>query len=473
MEELTDPGNLLLEPGRIALVGFEFSGPDTCGGIGTALSALADVLRSAGHEVHLLYCPYNGPPTLWHGWHEYCQAREIALHYLPRRARYPLAWPSFRDFSTAVADALQALDVDLIHTVDADAYGAVAALRRAAGLGFAHTHILTTMHGCMSWHRRGNGLQRTWDERENMEGLAHLLRHSDVVCYPSNYMRRWVDQNLPSVSGSAVVVPNCLPDVIRSAGIISASRRDVNEIVFFGRLERRKGLGLFATTVRNLVANLGPRFTVTLLGKPGEGVGRRDLDALFEGVGCEIRYLTNYRNLEAVTYLKTRACIAVVPSMQDNSPYTVYECLDAGIPLLTSAVGGIPELVHADDRHRTLLADRVTTLEEALARALIEGIHPARLAFDPALADVEQMAIHAKLVDRARQSRAAGRPCTLLSPTSEALARSEAAFLAHPSLLRRSARFLGRIAYRVAGRASTLRGVAPLLTKLSRSTDRK
>jgi len=173
-------------------------------------------------------------------------------------ARYPFAWPSFRDFSTAVADALQALDVDLIHTVDADAYGAVAALRRAAGLGFAHTQILTTMHGCISWHRRGNGLPRTWDEGENMEGLAHLLRHSDVVCYPSNYMRLWVDQNLPSVSGSEVVVPNCLPHVIRSAGITSASRRDVNEIVFFGRLERRKGLGLFATTVRNLVANLAP-----------------------------------------------------------------------------------------------------------------------------------------------------------------------------------------------------------------------
>jgi glycosyltransferase involved in cell wall biosynthesis len=451
-EELTDPRNLLLEPGRIALVGFEFSGPDPCEGIATALSALAEVLRSAGHEVHLLYCPFNGSPTLWHGWHEYWQARGIALHYLPRWARHPLAWPSFRDFSTAVADALQALDVDLIHTVDADAYGAVAALRRAAGRGFAHTQILTTMHGCMSWHRRGNGLRRTWDERENMEGLGHLLRHSDAVCYPSNYMRRWVEQNLPPVTGSAIVVPNCLPGVIRSAGTDWQATRQIDEIVFFGRLERRKGLGLFATTVRKLVADLGPKFTVTLLGKPGEGVGQRDLDTLFEGMGCKVRYRTNYGNLEAVNYLKTRPCVAVVPSIQDNSPYTVFECLDAGIPLLSAAVGGIPELVHPDDRDRTLVADRVATLEEALASALVKGIRPARLAFDPALAEVEQLAIHAKLVDRARQSRVRGHPYARLNANSEKLIRSEAAFLARPSLLRRGARLLGRIAYGVVNR---------------------
>src|SRR5262249_47319134 len=236
-------------------------------------------------------------------------------------------------------------------------------------------------------------------------------------------------------------VPNCLPRVARLAGAAWQETRHIDEIVFFGRLERRKGLGLFATTVQKLVADLGPKFTVTLLGKPGEGVNQRYLDTLFEGMGCKVRYRTNYGNLEAVNYLKTRACIAVVPSIIDNSPYTVYECLDAGIPLLSAAVGGIPELVHPDDRNRTLVADRVDTLEEALASALVKGIRPARLAFDPALADVEQLAIHAKLVDRARQRRVRGHPYARISPNSGRVIRSEMAFLARPSLLRRGARF--------------------------------
>ena len=74
-------------------------------------------------------------------------------------------------------------------------------------------------------------------------------------------MLRWVEQNLPPVAGSAIVVPNCLPGVIRSAGTAWQATRHIDEIVFFGRLERRKGLGLFATTVRKLVADLGLRPT--------------------------------------------------------------------------------------------------------------------------------------------------------------------------------------------------------------------
>ena len=90
---------------------------------------------------------------------------------------------------------------------------------------------------------------------------------------------------------------------------------------------------------------------------------------------------------------------------------------------------------------------------DAWIAALGEGGDWARQnVLDPALADVEQLAIHAKLVDRARQSRVRGHPYARLSPNSERVIRSEMAFLARPSLLRRGARFVGRIAYAVMSR---------------------
>lgn len=445
---MTDPSNLRLEPGRIALVGFELSGPDACGGIGTALGALAEALRAAGHEVHLLYCPFNGAPTLRGGWIEYWRARGVTLHYLPRRGRMPLAWPSFRDFAATVGDLLQALDVDLVHGVDADAYAAVAALRRATAQGFAYTQIITAMHGCASWHRRGNGLRQTWDEAEHMNGLEHLLRHGDVVCYPSEYMRDWAEQHLPPALGATVVMPNCLPSATRASETVARRVRTVDEIVFFGRLERRKGLESFARVVRELAADRRRRLTVTLLGKPGEGVGRRDLEVLFAGMECEVRYLTTYGNVEAVEYLKARACVAVVASTHDNSPYTVYECLENGIPLLTSAVGGIPELVHADDRARTLVADTPAAMTQALAHALVAGIRPARLAFDPARAEVEQLSVHAKLVDTARRRRSAG----LAYASATSSIRSATAFLAEPGVWKRTAHAARRVVHGAVGR---------------------
>ena len=46
--------------------------------------------------------------------------------------------------------------------------------------------------------------------------------------------------------------------------------------------------------------------------------------------------------------------LAVMPSLQDNSPNTVYECLEHGIPFIASNVGGVPELIAPEDHARVL-----------------------------------------------------------------------------------------------------------------------
>ncbi len=44
-----------------------------------------------------------------------------------------------------------------------------------------------------------------------------------------------------------------------------------------------------------------------------------------------------------------QADISVVPSLWDNSPFTVYEAMARGCAVVASAVGGIPELVADGD----------------------------------------------------------------------------------------------------------------------------
>ena len=57
---------------------------------------------------------------------------------------------------------------------------------------------------------------------------------------------------------------------------------------------------------------------------------------------------------EALERLSRPGTLAVTPSLGDNSPNTVYECIERGIPLIASNIGGIPELIAADDRARVL-----------------------------------------------------------------------------------------------------------------------
>ena len=62
--------------------------------------------------------------------------------------------------------------------------------------------------------------------------------------------------------------------------------------------------------------------------------------------------------------------VAILPSLMDNSPYTVMECLVTAIPFLASKVGGVTELIHPEDADRVL----VELTSKALSLKIIEVI---------------------------------------------------------------------------------------------------
>jgi glycosyltransferase involved in cell wall biosynthesis len=73
----------------------------------------------------------------------------------------------------------------------------------------------------------------------------------------------------------------------------------------------------------------------------------------------------------------------VIPSLIENLPFTVIECLGEGVPFLASTAGGIPELIDAAQHDRLLVPLRADLWAAALARVLTEGAERGRLAFDP------------------------------------------------------------------------------------------
>ena len=207
---------------------------------------------------------------------------------------------------------------------------------------------------------------------------------ADYVVSPSAYILRKYQSYGWSLPANTVVRPNILPFSAERA--VPPSRlAAVDEIVFFGRLERRKGLWLFCAALDRLKYGLGGK-KVTFLGKftiedgesTGFGLVRRSAAWPFTPT-----FLYNYDRDQALAYLKGGNRLAVMPSREDNSPSVILECLVEGIPFMASAGSGGQELISPSDHANCLFEPSVDGLTASLRRALAKGIKTAQPSFKP------------------------------------------------------------------------------------------
>lgn len=396
-----DRAALAAAPGRIAILTNDFAGMYKSAGVGTAMGALAEQLVAAGHDVHAFYCPI-GPTPPEASQIEVWQRRGVNVHVLSRYRNGALIWPD--ELVLWFSQVLGQHEWDVIHFHDIGGYAAATLLERAARLRHQHAQIVVAMHGPTPWTRFANHLPWTRDEALRTELERTSVQLADVVLCPSRYILNWCREHYPS-DACHVLVPNSLTGPSRGFAAHSAERKPVNEIVYFGRVEVRKGIETFLGAIQGMLDAGLTGFKVVLLGPIGKTYSLRKILARTEDWPCRVQVITEYSNHEAIDYLKSNNCIAVIPSEIDNAPYTVYECLDNGIPLLASDACGIPELVHEADRPRVLVSGGAAVYAERLAEAVRFGVAPARLAFDADTAALDLLALHANLVTRARQSR--------------------------------------------------------------------
>ena len=123
---------LFTRPGRIALVSSDILGLRRTGGIGTAMSALAERLAGAGHEVQVFLSPYADFPNLSPAWFRYWEARGVRIRHFPRR-NTDGRFATTQDVSLGLCRVLDEDDWDVIHFPDAGGMAAAPLLLRAAG----------------------------------------------------------------------------------------------------------------------------------------------------------------------------------------------------------------------------------------------------------------------------------------------------------------------------------------------------
>ena len=383
-------------PKRICIATPDILGPIKNGGIGTAFHHLARLLAAWGHEVVIAYVNYNAADAAQMAAARALYARHgVAFEPIVPRpaAESPLARVPAPGWTLLGWLRTRERPFDIVHVPDWHGLGYGALLAKSLGLAFGATHFVVTGHSPSLWATEGSG-QLVHTEAEL--GWVFMERRSvelaDTFISVSAHLIEWMRDAGYALPARAFVWPNSfpLPDPA-PAGAAARAARDgapLEEVVFFGRLEPRKGLLLFVDAVDRLVRRGRAPARVTFLGArspriDGPGLIRRAARQW----PAEVRTITDADAPAAVAHLAQPGRLAVIPSLQENCSMAVLECLQAGIPFVAADTGGTPELIDPDDHARALVAPDHIALGNRLAElaaAPLRAVRPRR-GFDRVL----------------------------------------------------------------------------------------
>jgi O-antigen biosynthesis protein len=175
----------------------------------------------------------------------------------------------------------------------------------------------------------------------------YAIEHCDVLLSPTRYMLGWLSQQGVHLPEAVIVTPNPFTESTRGGRAIDV---DNDHLIFFGRLETRKGVHVFAEALRRLQQDGGPlprtvSFVGTLVTVNGRPAAEY-LDALRTDLApVEVRVISNLDHRGALEYIEQSRGLVVIPSLVDNCPYVVIESIENRIPFLAARTGGIPDMV--------------------------------------------------------------------------------------------------------------------------------
>lgn len=248
-----------------------------------------------------------------------------------------------------LAEALEAVGVavvplDMPPGLRPGKWRQLARLFRAEHFDVVHTHDDSPLIYAMpaAWwagvrrrihtHHHGQLDSITWRKRFLVRQAARFAEH--FVCVSEDSARYMTAVGIPA--GKVRTIHNGI-DVSRFA---YHGPMDDGPIVTVARLSPEKDLANLLRAVQRLIGPF-PQIRIEIA---GAGPCRDDLDRLAAelGVGAHVVFLGEVRDIPA---LLPRARLFVLPSLSEGISLTLLEAQACGLPVVTTRVGGNPEVV--------------------------------------------------------------------------------------------------------------------------------
>ncbi len=338
------PGNHV----NIALVNSEFPSVSAGhGGITTYTLTLSEMLARRGHTVHVLLRSGFAEPAPVPGvvFHHFGQkpAGNPVMRFLERHYGSVLHWEIGQ--ARAAAGLLSGLVAKcVLDVVEYPEYGGLAAFFPK----FSRVPCVITFHMPSELVDTLNDAPPPSRQRRRLYAMERASITRATACKsPSAALKAYVCERFhtspqlievvrnPLDTSDLDVIPQRLPDPSRF------------DILFCGRLERRKGADLLLHSIKEILS-IDESVTFTVAGESGVKNGPDYRDAIertlspcqrrrvcFPGPLSREKLLPLYRNSSLFLFL----------SIFENSPYALLEAMASGLPVIASSGGGTSEMI--------------------------------------------------------------------------------------------------------------------------------
>lgn len=255
------------------------------------------------------------------------------------------------------------------------------AIRRLVGrlgLRIAHFHYAFAEYGLLlpivselgmtpvvTFH--GSDLAVNMGDPPTRQATEQLLHECGAATAVSDALRAQLNETFPFVASRAVTVHNSVPEsLLRILGMVPPIQRDI-DVLFVGNLIHRKGVDVLLRAFVSLRdACPGARLVIA-----GDGEERATLEELTRNLGLEHCVgIIGRQSREEIAALYRRARVLAVPSRAEPFGLVVAEGMLAGVAIVATAVGGIPEIVPGPDFGSLVAPDSPDDLSAALAALL-------------------------------------------------------------------------------------------------------
>ncbi|MHB0830544.1 glycosyltransferase family 4 protein [Bacillus licheniformis] len=324
------------------------------GGVWTYMVQLKESLESMGHEVDLL--GYGEENEIVHIVNEDRKVKKEQLLPMIEQSVDQQSFPQLYDNQLVHFTEIQRYvyelaaiylgleKYDLIHAQDVISSGCLKRVKQK------DTPLVATLHGSVAHEIRH---QLTTIHRKSNSDIArayfdHLERvgavSADATIVANNWLKNLLTKEFdtPEEQISVLHYGYDIDSFLKRKDIKSAEipQTDKKIILFTGRLVENKG-------VQHLLAALSHLKEVRddwVCWIAGDGERMAGLRILCGQLGLE-NDVVFMKKRDDVPYLLSIADVYVLPSLLENQPLSVIEAQLAGLPIIVSDAGGLPEIV--------------------------------------------------------------------------------------------------------------------------------
>jgi glycosyltransferase involved in cell wall biosynthesis len=245
----------------------------------------------------------------------------------------------------------------------------------AAGAGFWRDCVfmaLASMARCpVVLQLHGSGFERFHDEAGAIARatIKEVFSRAAVLVVPTESQRAWVR----SISRESRVA--CVPHPVTAAAAPAAIQERPNVVLFLGKLEARKGVFDLLEAVAAARAMV-PDVRLVCAGEGDRGAIARYAQRL--GIADAVKF-TGWVGPSGKRSLLDAAAVFALPSYAESMPVSLVEAMAAGIPVIASGVGGIPEAVTDGVTGFLVAPGDTSTLTRVLRKVLLDRTLAARV----------------------------------------------------------------------------------------------